>query len=369
MKIDPSILKFPRFIPNDLDGLMIFYPVKFPPIIEEFESIAPIIAEDPVAFREYGDKMRDELWVAFEKIKADYENGDQSDLNFLLDIDHRFGKIYCYRFWIVNYLIADGPMHEYFVDNLKNFIHKFIDVTEDVEDFEQKVVRVQRDLLQSDYADMYLTSALDGLKAYNLFKQHPRLSEMLEKATELIDQHEQSNTEAINAIWEDAYKIIESDPSVEDIRQAMHMPLRQVKMRNTMLPVYNMLTHAVEFREENMKLANRHDEMSGVIESYKEKARQELSAEDYDFFVVCYEQARNFAMYKDVMGAIDEPLLPLWYGMHQKINDLLVGMGIDVKQRPTGPTAVLAHYVWSLPDEYKARVMTPDLTPFSLETA
>lgn len=368
MRIDPKLLTFPRYIPNDLDGLLLFYPVKFPPIVSDFEEIAPKIAENPVAFREYGDKMRDELWKSFEKIKDDYEKGDQSDLSFLLDIDERFGKIYCYRFWIVNYLMADGPIHEYIVDNLKNLIHKFIDVTENVEDFEQKVVRIQRDLLQSDYADMYLTSALDGLKAYELMQKHPSLSKILADATELIDAHSHSDTEEINKHWEEAYKIIESDEGAEDLRKAMHMPLRQVKMRGSMLPVYNMLTHAVEFRDENVRLAVRQGEMTGIIDGYKAKAKEELTSEEYDFFIVCYEQARNFAMYKDVMGAIDEPLLPLWYGMHRQIKELLISMGIVIRSRPTGPTAVLAHYVWYLPDELKAKVMTPDLTPFNVET-
>jgi len=368
MRIDPTLLAFPRYIPNDLEGLLLFYPVKYPPIVSDFEEIAPKIAEDPVAFREYGDKMRDELWLAFEKIKGYYEKGDQSDLNFLLDIDERFGKIYCYRFWIVNYLMADGPIHEFMVDNLKNLIHKFIDVTDDVEEFEQKVVRVQRDLLQSDYADMYLTSALDGLKAYELMQKHPRLSEIVAEATKLIDNHSHLNTEEINTFWEDAFKIIDNDEGAADIRNAMHMPLRQVKMRGTMLPVYNMLTHAVEFREENIKLAMRHGEMTSIIDAYKAKAKEELTQDDYDFFIVCYEQARNFAMYKDVMGAIDEPLLPLWFGIHRQIKEILMSRGITIRHRPTGPTAVLAHYVWYLPDELKARVMTPDLTPFNIET-
>ncbi len=50
MKIDDHLLKFPKYLPNDLEGLMFYYPEKFPLIVREFEEIAPKIAGDPEAF-------------------------------------------------------------------------------------------------------------------------------------------------------------------------------------------------------------------------------------------------------------------------------------------------------------------------------
>lgn len=368
MKIDEHLLKFPKYLPNDLEGLMFYYPEKFPPIVAEFEEIAPKIAGDPEAFRKYGDKSRDELWAAYEKIKKNYENGDQNNLQFLVEIDERFNKIYCFRFWTVNYLFPDGPIHDYIVDNLKNLIRKFIDVTEDIEDFEQRVVRIQRDLLQSDYADLYLQQALDGVKAVELLKSNHKIAEKLPAVTALIDEHSHSDTEQINKIWQEVYEIIKTDENAEELREAMAVPLRQVEMRSSMLPLYNMLTHAIEFREENEQLTTRHGGMLGVIDEYKALARKELTAEEYELFEFCYEQARNFSMYKDVMGAIDEVLLPLWFGLHRQIKKLLIDSGVKIRERPTGPTAVSAHFVWYLPDDLKAKVMTADLTSFSLET-
>src|SRR5690242_10019065 len=117
MKIDPQLLKFPRFLPNDLEGLIFLYPEKFPPIVPYFEEVAPKIAADPQAFRDYGDWASGELRQGFEKVKAEYDKGQQDDLAFLLSIDERFSKLYCYRFWIVNYLFPDGPFHDFVVDN------------------------------------------------------------------------------------------------------------------------------------------------------------------------------------------------------------------------------------------------------------
>lgn len=368
ISLDDHLLKFPRYLPNDLEGLIFYYPEKFPLIIPEFEEIAPQIAGNPEAFREYGDKSKDELWAAFEKIKKDYENGDQSNLEFLLEIDERFSKIYCFRFWIVNYLFPDGPIHDYLVDNLKNLIRKFIDITEDIEDFEQRVVRIQRDLLQSDYADLYLQQALDGVKAVELLEGNHKIAEKLPAVTKLIDEHSHSNTDEINGIWQEVYEIIKNDEDAGALRETMAVPLRQVEMRNSMLPLYNMLTHAIEFREQNQQLTKRHSGMQDTINKYKELAKQQLSEEEYQLFEFCYEQARNFSMYKDVMGAIDEVLLPLWFGLHGQIKGILIDSGVKIREKPTGPTAVDAHFVWYLPDNLKAKVMTPDLTPFSLET-
>jgi hypothetical protein len=370
MKIDipERLLKFPRVIPNDLEGLIFLYPDKFPPIISEFEAIVPTIASDPVAFRAYGDKSREELGAAFEKIKHDYENGDDTDLDFLISIDERFSKIYCYRFWIVNYLLPDGPIHDYIVDTLKDLIRKFVDMTEDIEDFEQKVVRIQRDLLQSDYADLYLKQALEGVKSLELLEKNDKIAALLPSVITLIDEHKHENTPKINEVWNQVYDIIKNDDNTQELQGAMAVALSQVEMRSSTLPLYNMLTHAVEFREENIRLTQRHKDIGGIIDEYKKHAQEILDPEEYGLFILCYEQARNFTMYKDIMGTIDEVLLPTWFGLHAKIKKILLDSGEVIRQRPTGPTAVCAHFVWYLPPHLKDKAMTADLVPFDLET-
>jgi hypothetical protein len=368
MKIDDNLLKFPKYLPNDLEGLMFYYPEKFPPIVREFEAIAPKIAGDPAAFREYGNKSRDELWAAYEKIKADYEKGDQTDLAFLVDIDQRFNKIYCYRFWIVNYLFPDGRIHDYIVDNLKNLIRKFIDVTEDVEDFEQKVVRIQRDLLQSDYADYYLQQSFGGAKVLGLLEANGDFSKQLAEVTKLIDEHNHSNSEKINGIWHDVFEGIKSAHNADELQEAMAVSIREAEMRDSLLPVYNMLTHAVEFLEENKKLIQRHNGMLSTIDEYKTQARSRLTPDEYELFEFCYDQARNFSMYKDIMGAIDEVLLPLWFGLYDQMRQIIKASGVTMRERGTGPAAIGSYFVWYLPDELKAKVMTPDFESFNSET-
>jgi len=371
MKINPELLKFPKTLPNDLETFMVFYPAKFPGIVSYYEEIAPKIAGDPVAFQEYGQWAHDELFAGFEKIKKDYEAGDQDNLSFLVSIDQRLHKLFCYRFWVVNYLFPDGPIHDFFVDTLKNMIRKIVDVGEEVEEFESKIVKIQRDLLQSDYADLYLRQALSGVNLVSILEQLPRTKMFFDNATTLIDKRSPENKDKINAIWDQLVRLVESDHSDEitALREQLAIPLEQAQMRKSMLPVYNMLTHAVEFRIENKALAQRHGEMKQRIDELMGQAKQKLSPEEYNLFEVAYLQSRNFSMFKDIMGSIDPYLLPMWFGLLRKVASILAE---TVSMRPgmtIGPSTMFWYLAWYLPTDLKAKVITPDTTPFSVESA
>jgi hypothetical protein len=368
IKIEEQYLKFPRSLPNDLELFLVYYPRKFPGIVPYYEEVVQKIANDPQGFREYGDWVREELFEGFKKIKNDYDNGDQDDLDFLLSIDQRFHKLICYRFWIVNYLCADGPLHDYFVDNLRSLIYKFVDVENDVEEFENKFAMIQRDLLQGDYADLYLQQALSGNRLMGLIKEDEKIIGIIERADVLIREDAGRNIEKINAIWDELIAEIRSVGG--ELLKTLEIPLEQAEMRNSMNSVYNMLTHTVEFKKENESLAKRHGEMKNRIEELKQLAKEKLFEEEYELFVLAVEQIRNFTEYKDVMGEIDTVLLPLWFGIHNQMKEILIKNGVGEADRKisTGHSAVFYHYVWYLPDNLKAKIMTIDKTPFDLSS-
>lgn len=364
MKIDEKYLKFPETLPNDLEGFMVYYPHKFPLIVREYEDAAKRVSNSSEEFRKYGDWARDELWTGFEKIKKDYENGDQSDLSFLVDVDQRFNKLICFRFWIVNYLFADGPLHDFFVDSLRGLIHKFVDVGEDVEDFEQRILQIQRDLLQGDYADLYLQQALSGTHLVAKMKANDVINSKLNEIIPLIDSKQKSEKEKIYAMWDDVVEIIKKEGG--ELLEELRIPFEQVEMRGSKLPLYNMLTHAVEFRTENENLAARYAAMKQRIEEIMEDAKSKLYEEEFELLKLSYEQINNMTMYKDVMGDIDPSLLPLWFGIHKQIRDILTERGVKVPPMGTGPGSAFYFYVWYLPDELKAKIMTVDDKEFDL---
>ena len=103
------------------------------------------------------------------------------------------------------------------------------------------------------------------------------------------------------------------------------------------------------------------------IEGVFNKTKKELSGDEYDLLKMSYEQAKNFAMYKDVMGAVDGKLIPFWFGIHDEIRDILKKSNPNMPIKSVGQAGMFYYLVWYLPTDLKSIVMTPDFTDFSLE--
>ncbi len=187
MKIPNHVFTFPKTLPNDLEGFAFFYPAKFPGIVAYYENIAKEVTADPEAFRIYGHWAHDELFAGFHKIKKDFDAGDQDDMAFLVDIDQRLNKLTCYRFWVVNYLFPDGPVHDFFVDMVRKYARILADTGDTLEAFETKALQIERDMLQSDYADLYLRQALSGVRVAHHLEQNPKTSLLLREAENIIN--------------------------------------------------------------------------------------------------------------------------------------------------------------------------------------
>lgn len=371
IKIDDFYLRFPYSLPNDIEAFMIFYPRKFPAIVSYYQEIAKKVATDYKAFREYGNWAKDELWKGFAKINEDYRKGNQANLEFLVEIDQRLHKLCCFRFWVINYLFADGPLHDYFVTNLKALVRKFVDATEDIEDYERQVLLAERDLMQSDYADLYLDSAIRSIETAELLETNTVVKEYVDQASKLIAEHNQEkNTDKLAAIWAKAVEMIQ-DPKVkgcEALRSNLQETFSHARWVGKVGIIYNKLTHAIEFKEESKSLKKRHEEMKDRINQLKQTAREKLSVEDYEMFELSYEQAKNFGMYKDVMGAIDPEWLPMWFGLHKQVREI-VKKPADSNIKNGGHSAIFYELVWFLSADLKNKVFSIDPTPFNLEDA
>lgn len=200
IKIPEYLLKMPTYLPNDIEGMIFTYPNKFPLIKKRYEEVAKKYATDPAGFREYGDAQKAELVVALDNLKKEYEEHKDKDLEYMVRMDQRLNKLFCFRFWIVNYLFADGPIHSFYVDNLKLLIRKLVKADE-TEKYEAKVEEIIQTLLQSDYADEYLQQALDCNTALKELKSIKEIESNLNKVTRLIDEDPMKNVNDINNIW------------------------------------------------------------------------------------------------------------------------------------------------------------------------
>jgi len=370
MKLDKHLLEFPRHIPNDLEGFILFYPRKYPDIISYFEDLVKKIGADPEAFEKYREAVKAELLEGVAKIKADFGNGNQEDLEFLVDTDMRINKLFCHRFWPINYLFADGPLHDFYVDTLRAMISKFVDVTDDIEEYETRVASIERDLLQSDFADDYLRQAFEHIELVKLLKMHSKIAKLVGEAEILIRADPDMNADKINMVWGEVVEQLDKDEASEESVKIMEIladSFRDSSARKEMFPVYNTLTMAVEFYNDNQQLEMRHEMLQAKIEKILNHAKTKLDREDYELLELAYLQARNFIKAKDAMVDVDKSLLNMWFGVHDKCRELVEKKYGTVP--PSGGHCEMFYSLsWYFPAELKAKIFTIDNEPYSLET-
>lgn len=383
MKIDPHVLKFPKSLPNDQQDFMIYYPYKYPKVIEFFEQKAAELYNKPQGYAQFVRDEFDELESAVNKVNEEYRQGDKTDLAFLVKIDQKFNKLFCFKFWVINYLFADGLIHEFYVDQLKAFARKMVHVTDDIEEYESKIIHIQRDLLQTDYADIYLVQALHGVVVMKFLEQDDFSKNILNDIIPLVDEHDEKNNERIIELWkpivdrildeaDNHYSAITDRPADFNYRTLLDLPplalpLNQVKMRHIPFPLYSFLSHTVEFRNQNEALQARYETMQQTIEEIFVEAEEKLDATEFADFRLSYEMSKNFSMSKDIMGNVDPILVPVWEGdVHTKINDIL-SRRHKVRYPTVSHASMFGSFVWYLPSDLKFKVMSVDDTPFNLE--
>lgn len=383
MKIDPHILKFPKSLPNDEQQFMTYYPYKFPKVINYYEEKAQELYDKPEAYAEFVQDEFKELEASVNKVNEEYQNGDQTDLAFLVAIDQKFNKVFCFKFWVINYVFADGLIHEFYVDQLKAFARKMVDVSDDIEEYERRIIQIQRDLLQTDYADIYLVQALHGVVIMKFLEQDEFSKKIIDTIIPLIDAHSDQNDEKIIELWkpiadkildpaDDHYRLLTEKSADFNFRTLLDLapfdlPLTQVRMRKTPFPLFSFLNHTLEFRKQNEALQDRYENMKGTIEQIFTEAKTKLSDEEYTDFRLSYEMAKCFSMSKDIMGNVDPILIPVWErDVHAKIFEIL-SKDQQVRYPSVNHASMFGSFVWYLPPDLKSKVMSVDNRPFNFE--
>ena len=247
------LFRFPKTLPNDLEDFTLFYPLKFPPIIRMYNELVKQLHLNPVAFRNKCLELQKELIVGFQKIKDDYDNCTNRDLSFLVKIDQRLHKLFCYRFWIINYLFCDGPLHSYYVSKIRMFAEKLAQWDE-IEDKEPAILEIERALLQSDYADLYFKNTFHSLSLHDYLIHIPAFQKDLQDlklALPTEDNH------LINPILDRILLQIEIHPDAAPVRELLVGPKLTGAIRGDNLMLYNMISHAFLFYEDSLKLKKR----------------------------------------------------------------------------------------------------------------
>ncbi len=363
MQKNEHLLRFPRSLPNDVYDFVLYYPRKFPGVVNFFDDLVKEIHMNPEFFRKRCFELQKELFAGFEKIKKDYENCENKDVAFLVNIDQRLHKLFCYRFWIVNYLLCDGPLHNHYVGKVKDFAEKIAD-WEDIEDKEKVTLQMERDLLQSDYVDLYLGQALQGIKVFNFLNS---LKDIREELTHLNDLIKLNDDKQCYPLIEKILNFVESIPFNEkkDFEEILADQKLTAQVRGDNIMIYNSIIRAIKFKESSLLIKDRHESMKGRLEKAFALAKENLTAEEYETFLTVTQMARNFVEAKDIFGDIDPFLIPFWFKniIAEVKKQVCPHVDIDIMH-----SSMFKDLVWYLPDELKIKVMTPDLSSFEIDS-
>ncbi|HLC32593.1 MAG TPA: hypothetical protein VJJ82_02100 [Candidatus Nanoarchaeia archaeon] len=354
-----ELFQFPRHLPNDLECFCVFYPKKFPSAVAEFEKLARTYFKNPGEFKKLIYQQQKELFAGFYKIKNEYDVQTNKTPELILKTDERLHKLFCFKFWMVNYGFCDGPLHDFYVERIKQYSER-IAAWDNPDDKENSVQLIERTLLQGDYADLYLQRVFTGIKLYDSLAESVEFAQEVRELKDYIARRDEAK----------AYRIIDamiqkivSDDRLAELKTILTDPLKNMPVRGDNLEVCQVFIQAFEFHEQNLKLQKRHQEMTHIIAEILAGAKEKLNTEEYEELKVCYEMSNLFKEAKDVYGEIDAELLPFWFGM---LENLASQIGVP-KDIPFGHSGAFYVHVWYLPEHLKARVFTPDVTGYEFE--
>lgn len=336
---------------------MYFYPKKFPEIVPYYETKAHELFDNPDKFKKFVQESIADIYPRFEKIKKEYDENQQKDLDFLLRIDAKLQKLYAFRFWVINYLFADGPLHEYYVDQVRSFVPYLIQDELGFEEYEEELALIERNLLQSEHTDLYLENALKSVELLELMKEKDLGLKLVEEIVNLLNSDDNDMT----SLSPDMDKLIDeilepTDQWSKAVAECMSLQISQALFRKTREPIYQMLVQAVEFEEENKKLKNRQASVSEEVNKLLDKAKNTLDPDDFKDFYRSYLMSSELAKTKDIMGNVDPIILPFWFDLLDEIGDSIPNYSKTI----VGPGAVFYEFVWHVSAEQKAFIYTPD---------
>jgi hypothetical protein len=358
MKYNDAIFTFPTHLPNDLEGFMYFYPKKFPALIEYYETKAREFFLDPEGFAAFVTECLSDIYPRFESIKQTYEQTNKKDVRFLLEIDEQLQKLYAFRFWVINYLFADGPLHEFYVNQVRACIPKLIDHSLETEQYEYALAQAERNLLQSEHSDLYLLNALKSVDLITQLQTDKLGQKVYGEIQEMLAAKKNATTASTHMD-----SLVDRIMSPEDdwsrtVAGYMSLQIEQALFRKTREPIYQMLIQAVEFENENRTLKERQAGLTDEVAELLKKAKNNLPDDEYDVFYKSYLMTSHLAEAKDQMGNVDPIILPFWFDLLDEIGNTIP----NYTKTLVGPGAVFYEFVWHVDDADKAFIYTPDET-------
>ena len=367
MKMKSPNLKFPKTLPNDIEDYLIFFKKKFPKIIEEYEGLVKKYWNDSSGLDNYCKHLVRELWEGFEKIKREFNSHDYNsrDIDFLIKIDQKLQKLNCFRFWIINYALCEGPIHEFHAQVVSE-ISETLSKDEDLENQIEEKERIERILLKGDYKDLYLINSLKGIEVYedlsksNLMK--PLFNNLKRK---ILDKKEKEAYKIIDEIIDISMNKEYDNPELKRFVENIKVPLKDSEIKGDHSVVYVVIIGAIEFYEKNLQLEEQFKNIKTELKLIFEMAEKKLDKERYKQLILSYKMLIKLKKFKDDFGAIDPEWLPFW--LVYLLPELENKIGAPKGSCSLGPGSTFYSFPWYLKGKELELIFERDNTSFNLD--
>jgi len=352
-----NLFRYPKILVNDIEGFLHYYKIKFPRVVEKYEKLIKDYHNNPEELRSLCIKESKEMMRITAKFVKVYPLEKIEDLDELVRVEQRMNKLSCFKFWIYNYLLCEGPLQTFHIEKIREFAER-ISNGDTAQDREEDRERIEHILIQTDYTDFYVYNLLSGMRIYELLHKFEEFMEYTEKLKNSKNMHYKE----LNKISEDITRIVKEDKKYKKLLWELEDILRVCDIQRSYFPLTSVIRLGFEYQEKARKHQEEHKELKKEIKIIFRRAEEKLSAQDFDQLKKSYEMLRLLAECKDLFGESDTLTLPFWFSLLKKIAEKL-GKG----ELALGQGSSYYSFVWHLPDELKGVIYNIDNTEFREE--
>ncbi len=357
--MENDLFKFPKSIVNDIEGFVFYYKMKFPKVVDRYLDLVKKYYNNPGELRKICIEESDEMVRISKKFIEFYKDIEKTgDLKKLIEIDQKLNKLSCFKFWIYNYLLCEGPLQTFHIEKISEISENLAE-GDTVEEIEYEKERTEKILIQTDYTDFYVENLLRSIKIRGELEKFQELKEYLSK----FQDSKSLGFKKANEISKKLSEEIKKDKEKYKILWEEFKELLGVcEIQDSYLPLSSVIRMGFEYKERALKYEENHEQLKKDIESIFVKARKNLSDEDYKQLNISYKMLRLLAESKDLFGKSDDLTIPFWFKLIRKIAEKLKNQNLALGQGTS-----YYSFVWHVPDNIKGIIYKIDSTDFNEE--
>ena len=353
-----NLFVFPKTLINDIEGFIFYYKKKFPKMVDKYLDIMKRYCNDPDELRKLCMNESAEMIRISKKFVEFYKIDSIKNLRKLIEIDQKLNKLSCFKFWIYNYLLCEGPLHFFHVEKIKEISEKLAEGDNPEErDYEKE--RIEKMLIQTDYTDFYVENLIRSMKIRDELAKHPEFEIYVSK----FENFKNTDYKKINDLVKELSDKIKLDKEKYKVLWEEFVPLLKIcDIQGTNFPMTSVIRMGFEHKENAVRYQKEHKKLREEIEKIFVKAKKNLSHEDHQQLNTSYKMLKLLAECKDLFGESDTIILPFWFRLIK-----IIAEKMGKPELGLGQGSSYYNFVWNVPDHIKGMIYEIDNTDFNEE--